>query len=186
MTGLARVFDAAFPPQAAPPGCTGVLGYIGGRRATNVWTLAEWDRFSHLVQFPAYVPDLTSESGIGAAIQACGLARDLGWAPFQPERRVIVVDLETQVVRAWYASFAAEVEQQGFTAVAYGSLSTVLENAAAAVWAAGWDGRAVLLAGQTIHAHQYTASNSFDKTSIDFSVIDEWLFDRGGQGPRHA
>ena len=181
MTGLYRVFDAATPPVQAPPGCQGVLGYIGGKRAAHVWTLAEWQRFAVLVQFPAWVPDLTAEQPVPSAVAACHTMQSIGWAPFQAAKRVIVCDLETDVARGWYAQFAAEVEQQGFTSVAYGSLSTVLENAAADVWVAAWDGSATLLAGQTIHAHQYAAGQS-----LDFSVADEWLFARGGQGPRHT
>src|SRR5271166_890489 len=136
MTGLHRVFDAAYPPQTAPPGCDGVLGYIGGGRATHVWTLAEWDRFADLRQFPAYVPDFTTEDPTTAATSAAILMKERGWAPFQPDRRVVVCDLETLIERGWYQQFAAEVEQLGFTAVAYGSLSMVLENAASEVWAA--------------------------------------------------
>lgn len=179
--GLHWVFDAAYPPAAAPPGCTGVLGYIGGKRAANVWTLEEWQRFGRLVQFPCYVPDLAAEKPGFAALNACLFAKHLGWAPWQSAKRVIVCDLETEVVPAWYAQFAGEVEHQGFTACAYGSLSTVLGNAASDVWAASWDGSAVLLPGQTIHAHQYQAGQS-----VDLSVVDDWLFARGGQGPRHT
>ena len=178
---LHRVFDAARPPQTAPPGCDGVLGYIGGMRAAHVWTLAEWQRFAGLVQFPAYVPNVSVEAPVEAAIAACTGAKAFGWAPWQQAKRVIVCDLETEVVRGWYAQFAGECEQQGFTACAYGSLSTVLENAAADVWAASWNGSATLLAGQTIHAHQFEATSV-----VDFSAVDDWLFARGGQGPRHT
>lgn len=181
MTGLYRVFDAAYPPAAAPPGVQGVLGYIGGGRATHQWKLTEWDRFARLVQFPCYVPDFSTETAQTAADSAVMLMKESGWAPFQTPRRVVVVDLETLNERNWYAAFASRVETQGFTAAAYGSLSTVLENAAGDVWAAAWDGSATLMSGQTIHGHQYTASNA-----IDYSVVDDWLFARGGQGPRHA
>ena len=181
MTGLSRVFDAAFPPQAAPPGVTGVLGYLGGPRAAHVWTLGEWQRFGTLLQFPCWVPATATDNPVQSAIQACNAAKELGWAPMQAAKRVIVCDLETEVVRAWYAMFAAEVEQQGFTSVAYGSLSTILANAASDVWVAAWDGTPALLPGQTVHAHQYFAGNT-----LDYSVCDEWLMARGGQGPRHA
>lgn len=184
--GLFRVFDAATPPKTAPPGCQGVLGYIGGLRATRIWLLEEWDWFAHLVQFPAWVPDVHSESPVVSANLACNAAEKLGWAPWQADKRAIVCDLETDIARGWYAQFAGEVEQRGFTSVAYGSLSTVLENAAAEVLAAGWDGAAVLLPGQTIHGHQYQANVPFEGTEVDFSVVDGWLFARGGQGARHT
>ena len=63
---LYRVFDAAYPPPAAPPGCTGVLGYIGGSRAAHVWPAKAWLPFRNLRQFPCWVPALTdnpSEAG---------------------------------------------------------------------------------------------------------------------------
>ena len=180
MTGLARVFDAEFPPAEAPPGCAGVLGYLGGGRAANVWTLEEWDRFAHLIQFPAWVPD-PIENPAATAARAGVALRSLGWAPWQDNRRVIVCDLETEIEPGWYQSFASGISAQGYTAVAYGSLSTILANAAADVWVAAWDGDPVLEPGQTIHAHQYQAS-----ASVDFSVVDDWLMARGGQGPRHT
>jgi hypothetical protein len=186
MTGLAYMFDAASPPAEAPPGMAAVLGYIGGGRATNIWTLAQWQPFARLRQFPAWVPDFAAEQPIQSAIDASTAACKLGWASFQPDRRAIVCDLETLTERAWYASFAAETEQQGFTAVAYGSLSTVLDNAAAQVIVAAWPGPEQWIPGQTIHGHQYAAGISFGGTQVDYSVIDSWLLDRGGQGPRHT
>jgi hypothetical protein len=181
MIGLHRVFDAAYPPATAPPGVDAVLGYLGGQRAAHTWTLPEWDRFRHLRQYPCYVPDTTAESPLTAAYRAAVAAKGLGWAPFQPDRRVIICDLETQIVPGWYQQFAAELEQQGFTAAAYGSLSTILANAAAAVWVAAWDEMAQLLSGQTLHAHQYAALAAWD-----LSVADDWMWSRAGQGPRHA
>lgn len=29
------------------------------------------------------------------------------------------------------------------------------------------------------------ANAPFANTQVDYSVVDEWLFSRGGQGPRH-
>ena len=72
-----------------------------------------------------------------------------------------------------------------FTPVAYGSLSTVLMNAAVDVWAASWNGEAVVPPGQTIHGHQDQADVPFAGTRVDYSVVDAWLFERGGVGPRH-
>src|SRR5260370_24149620 len=81
--------DAAVPPHSAPPGIEGVMGYIGGPRATRVWTYADWLRFSHLRQFPIYAPDLSADP-VTQADQAVSEAKKLRWAAFmpQPERRV--------------------------------------------------------------------------------------------------
>jgi hypothetical protein len=185
---LYRVVDAAYPPGTPPPGCQGVLGYIGGSRATNVWTRDQWLPFAHLHQFPAWVP-ATTDNPVEAGQFAVRAARELGWAP-KPSvagwQRVIVIDLETIEDRAWYAQCAAAITGGGFIPVAYGSLSTVLANAASDVIAADWDGQAVIPPGQTIHGHQDQANVPYDGTQVDYSAIDEWLYDRGGVGPRHA
>lgn len=181
---LYRCFDAATPPAIAPPGCTAVLGYIGREHYTpHIWTLEEWGRFDLIRQFPAWVPDL-AEAPVIEASAAAAAARSLGWAPYQGNRRAVVFDFETADTaadRGWWAACAFELKRQGFAGVLYGSLSTVLANAASYVWAAAWDNSATLLPGQTIVAHQYQ-----DAGSVDYSVMGQWLFDRGGRGPRHA
>jgi len=169
---------------APPPGAQGVLGYIGREgRTPHVWTLPEWDRFAHLKQFPAYVPDLTLP-GISEAQEAVKAAEALGWAPFQAARRAIVFDFETAqsaATRAWWQSCAAELEQLGFAGVAYGSLSTVFELAASYVLVADWDGSRALDPGQTVVGHQYLSMPAYD-----LSAFGQWLWDRGGEGPRHG
>ena len=181
---LYRVFDAAFPPATPPPGCQGVLGYIGGTRATHVWPAAAWLPFRALKQFPCWVPSTTDAPATSGHL-AIDAARKLGWAPGPTVGpRVIVCDLETLEDRSWYALWAAEVNAGGFVPVAYGSLATVLQNAASDVWAAAWDGQVNIPAGQTIHGHQDQANVAFGGTRVDYSAIDGWLYDRGGVGPR--
>jgi hypothetical protein len=183
---LYRVFDAAYPPPVAPPGCAGVLGYIGGSRAAHVWPASAWLPFRGLRQFPCWVPALTDAPGEAGQF-AVRAALELGWAPGpKVGPRVIVCDLETLEDRAWYALWASAVSAGGFVPVAYGSLSSVLGNAASDVWAAAWDGEQVIPAGQTIHGHQDQADVAFAGTRVDYSVVDSWLFERGGVGPRHA
>lgn len=180
---LIRVFDAARPPATAPPGCAGVLGYIGKPGFTpHTWSASEWRRFQHLKQYPVWVPDLAAEPALEARA-AVAAARTLGWAPHLPEprTRVIVCDLETRAVPAWYSIFAAEVSAGEFVSVAYGSLTTIAANLASDLWVAAWDGDPKLEPGQVIHAHQYQAGQA-----TDLSVADEWLSARGGVGPRHG
>jgi hypothetical protein len=178
---LYKVFDAAFPPAAAPPGAQAVLGYLGREGQTpHVWTLPEWQRFGHLRQFPAWVPDFTRDPG-AEADSAANAAMALGWAPHQSLPRAIVIDMETSVRRAWYAAIAARIGFRGFTPVAYGSLSTIFGNAASNNWVAAWDGIPVEQPGQDINGTQYAAGGA-----VDWSVIDSWLWDRAGEGPRHT
>jgi len=186
MTGIHRIFDAAYPPSSAPPGCDGVLGYIGGADAAHIWTPQEWQRFAHLIQFPCWVPNISASPGSQAAA-ALSAAIRLGWAAHNPAgwERVIIYDLEGLSNAKWWQQCAAGTAAGGFTAVAYGSLSSVLQNAAADVWGADWDDEVKLQAGQTIHGTQYESDIPFDGTLIDYSVIDNWLTVRGGVGPRH-
>jgi len=180
------VIDAARPPAYVPVDVDGVLGYIGGA-ATHVWAPGEWRPFAAVRQFPTWVAEL-KVSPTAQALAAARAAEALGWAAGLPgaETRVIVCDLETSVDVAWYANWAAAVGARGFVSVAYGSLSTVLGNAASDVLAADWDGIAAIPAGQTIHGVQYRANVSIGATVVDYSVFDGWLFGRGGRGLRHG
>ncbi len=185
-----RIMDAAVPPTTAPAGIEGVMGYIGGARATRVWTVAEWLRFQHLAQFPVYVPDLTAEPAAQAA-DACTRAMALGWASgmAEPGNRLIVIDMEASADRVFYARMALGIIGGGFTPGCYGSLSTVLENAASLVIAADWIGGQVippLPAGQTIVGLQWDANVVVEQTLVDYSVFSPALFARGGTGPRHG
>jgi hypothetical protein len=176
---LNHCFDAAHPPDKAPAHCDAVLGYIGGRDATHVWSLDEWDRFRHLRQFPAWVADITM-SPAAQARAAANTAHSLGWH----DGRAIIVDMETTIAREWYAEFAHTLHVERYLAVCYGSLSTVLANAANLVWIAAWDGKADLLPGQTIEAEQYAHDIPDGDTSYDLSIVSDVLMRHGGIGPR--
>jgi hypothetical protein len=180
---LHKQFDAAYPPTSAPPGCTVAAGYIGGSEAVNVWTPAEWQRFQALYQVPIWVPDTNADPRTEAN-DACAASKALGWAPHHADTRLIVFDLELAEVPAWYASLAAEVAAQGFQAVAYGSLSTVLANKAAVVWSADWDGDYALNPGQSIEATQYMTNVAWENTQVDYSAASEWWTVHCGIGPR--
>lgn len=186
--GLYRVIDAAWPPSSAPAyPVAGVLGYIGGDQATHVWSPAEWQPFAGVRQFPAWICD-TSRGPAAEAAAAAAAARALGWAAHLPDpgTRAIIGDMETAVAPGWWAAYAAQMTAEGFTAVCYGSLSTVLGNAASDNWIAAWDSVAALQAGQTIHGDQYAAGVSYDGAQVDLSIVDDWLFQRGGLGARHG
>jgi hypothetical protein len=185
-----KIMDAAVPPLTAPSGIEGVMGYIGGPRAARIWTVPEWLRFQHLRQFPVYVPDITHPAA-PQALDAVAEAKKLGWAAHMPEpgNRVIIFDLEAEANRAWYAAAAAIVTGAGFTPGCYGSLSTVLKNAAELVIAAAWSGGSVIPpipAGQTIDGLQWEANVPLEQTMVDYSVFTPELFARGGIGARHG
>jgi hypothetical protein len=180
---LHKQFDAAYPPNSAPPGCTVAAGYIGGSEALNVWTFDEWQRFGNLYQVPIWVPDTDGDPRTEAS-EACAAARALGWAANWPERRLIVFDLEMAEVPDWFASVEAEVAAQGYQAAAYGALSTVLANKAAVVWSADWDEDYALDHGQAIEASQYAADIAWQDTQVDYSAVSDWWTAHSGVGPR--
>lgn len=180
------IIDAANPPAELPPNTAGVMGYIGGH-ATHVWTLAEWQPFAHVRQYPVWVADLTANplTQGEAAVKA---ALSLGWAPWQKGNgeRALVFDMETSANKSWWAQLTQAVSIRGFVPVCYGSLSTVTGNDAAAYILADWDGKAVIPAVEGGHGVQYLADAPYGGTEVDYSVFDAWLFARGGVGPRHS
>jgi len=185
---LHKVFDAAFPPNEAPPGAEGVLIYIGLHGFTpHVWTTEECLRFQHLRQFPTWLPDKGANPLVDAA-NAVATAKRYGWAahhsPLSTER-LLLCDVETSEIPAWYDTWSRVVNSAGFMPYDYGSLSNVLANAAYDVWAADWNGIPKLIPGETIHGDQYKAGILWEGTRIDLSVVDDSLFNRGGVGPRH-
>jgi hypothetical protein len=180
-TSLVRCFDAAFPPMDPPPGFGAALGYIGGPLAERAWSLAEWQRVGHLIQFPCYVPDL-EDSPSDQANDAVQLARRLGWR----YQRGIIGDLETEVNRAWWQVFAATILANGYVAVAYGSLSCLLQNAASCMWAADWNDIAAVPPGQAVWGSQYMANVAYQGTRLDLSVLHPELARLGGRGPREV
>ena len=175
MTGLHKVFDASYPPTLSRGSCEGVLGYIGRPGYTpHVWTPEEWNRLYHLVQFPCWLPDFSVHAGIEADLIAATL-NNYGW---HGDGLAVIIDYETRGLpeAPWHANLAdALAQKHGFTAVAYGSLLTVVQTEANHLWAADWDGNPRLdPAGQTVHAHQYLAG-----TAYDLSVADDWLMSHG-------
>lgn len=183
---LHKVFDAATPPASIPPGCEGVLGYVGGARATRIWTGGDWAPFADLGQFPCWVPPVDSDP-VTEAAGAVAAVKELGWAAFVPEpnTRVIVADLEVTDNPAWWERFANAVELAGFIAVAYLSFSAAAAEFATDLWEAHWDVVPRLDSGQTIHAKQFQAGVPYGNGFVDLSVADEWMMARAGRGPRH-
>ena len=184
MSGI--VIDAAYPPPAIPPGVTGIMGYIGQRGlADHVWTPQQWSPFASIRQFPVWVPDFSEAPALegGTAVEA---ALALGWASHEADTRVIICDMETTINPSWYTMWAATVENSGFAPVCYGSLSTVLDNAADHNIIADWDGIKTIPPGQTIHGVQYAANVKAGGGTVDFDLFDGWLMARGGVGPRHG
>jgi hypothetical protein len=174
---LTRCFDASLQiPKSTPHGCDAVLGYIGGS-AVHVWTLGEWDRFSHLRQFPCWVADL----GTSATKQATGAAeaaKRLGWN----EGRAIVADMESATDPDWWDEWAGEVVKLRYQPTWYGSASVAGVYSAKYKWVAEFDNDPDLPKGWA--AKQYAANVNVAGGVVDLSVIGEALITHGGEGPR--
>jgi hypothetical protein len=179
---LHKIFDAAYPPKSIPAGCTGVMGYIGGANAYRTWTLADWAPFSGIRQFPVWVPDVHGSSTPAEAGRMAVAAADARAWVSSGGSRIIVCDLETTVDAVWYRAFAESVNAGGYYCVCYGSASTVKGNGASNVMTADYDGVAQLPAGTV--GKQYEANAAFGGTQVDYSVVGDWFFTRGGTGPR--
>jgi hypothetical protein len=176
------MFDAAFPPQTAPPGAQAVLGYVGGRgldRDTHVWTLPEWQRFADLRQFPAWACS-TEVGPEESALVACQLAGTFGW--HRNGTRALVGDMETRVDADWWRRFAASTVTAGMVPVCYGSASTVKGNKPARIFGAEWNNDPLIPYGWL--AHQYEGNVPFGGTLIDWSALTPEMLKLGGEGKR--
>lgn len=180
---LYRMFDASTPPGSPYPGSAAVAGYVGGS-TPHVWTLAEWQRFAELRQFPIWVgAGRTDGSADGAA--AVEAVRNLGWAPNMPNRRFIVLDMETEVDPGYINDFAAPVNDGGFWTLIYESLVAVDGNPVrGGIWLADWDGIASIPAVAGVIGVQYKPDVPYDGTQVDLSVISLDMLVHGGEGSR--
>jgi hypothetical protein len=176
------MFDAAFPPQTAPPGAQAVLGYVGGRgldRDTHVWTLAEWQRFAHLRQFPAWACNTDASPDTSGKV-AAGEAELLGWN--RNGSRALVGDMETQADPKWWSSFEIAVSSAGMVPICYGSASTVAGNKPHRTFGADWNGDQAIPEGWV--AHQYAGNLPYENTHIDWSSLTPEMLRLGGKGKR--
>lgn len=185
MTGTVKCFDAsAAIPREVPDGCKAVLGYIGtppGMErldyATHAWTLPEWQLFGHLLQFPCWVANLTSNaaaSGRAAAAEA----RRLGWH----HSRAIVGDFEAAHDPAWWDAWSAAVKDEGYKPVWYGSLTNAAAYDADLKWLALYDHIEEIPHGYA--AKQYAGSVTVPGGVVDLSVVGPQLLLHAGHGPR--
>jgi hypothetical protein len=177
-------FDASDQiPETAPQGFDSCLGYIGGA-ATHIWTLDEWDRFSHLRQFPAWVARFGNP--ITEANNAVAAAKALGWR----KQRAIIADMEAVIDVSWWNSFAAAISLMGFEPVWYGSLSVAGHYSAGPhhrwlKYEADWDGKPEIDPG--FAAKQYLAGiRTADGGLVDVSNIGDELYHMGGVGARRT
>lgn len=177
--------DASTPDLATlPEGTQVIAGYVGGD-TPHVWTVDEWNQFLTVnpsMRFlPIFVDDKASfPSGTDLAMAAVAAVRVRGWAPFQPNRRVIVIDAEENTNYEYYAEASDAIWSAGFVMVQYrsaGSVGNAQQNPPDLTWVAvpgQPKPRAMIWAG-----YQYLWSKEWDT-----DVFSEYVFNSCGVGPR--
>lgn len=183
---LYRAFDASVPPPGPFPGSDAVMGYLGPETNTpHVWSVAEWQRFAALRQFPIWV-GAGRTNGPGDGTVAADMMHSLGWKPFAAVRRFLIVDMESEVNPEYVNGLADAVNSAGYDTVVYESESAVDGNPVrSGIWLADWNGIASIPRIPGVIAVQYYPDLAYAGTQIDLSVISEDMLAHGGEGPRH-
>jgi hypothetical protein len=180
---LVLAFDAAYPPAVAYPNTKAVFGYLGGN-AVNVWSLADWLRFQHLVQFPTWV-GAGEDSPEAHGINAVAAMHGRGWRPGDRNRRMIMLDFETEVDPSWIDTFASQIWRGGYQTGVYGSASTIVDNPPKeGRWIALYNGEKNLPDISGAIGHQFAADVPWESTQVDLSVVTTGMLAYGGLGAR--
>ena len=184
---LSRMFDAAWPPATAYPGCQAVAGYIGPVDGTpHVWTPQEWGRFAGLTQFPIWV-GAGRFDGTADGLAAADAMHALGWRPGSPNRRACVLDMEGHVSPGYVNAFGAQLWQAGYQTFIYEDEQALGGNPVKeGIWLALWDGTADLPPFAAVLAHQYAPDVPWQGGAVDLSVVTAQMLAHGGVGARTA
>ena len=136
---LVKIADSAWPP-AAYPAVDGWGFYIGGN-TPHVWTPQEVTELKKHVRYllPIFTssnPNVSQVAANAASIVASCTALGM------PKGKLVAVDLEAAVNRAYMAGLDYTVSLAGWKLVAYGQLSTVTGNPepSGGYWVGQWDG----------------------------------------------
>ena len=181
---LYRGFDASLDiPKTVPAGFDAVFGYVGGVRATHVWTLDEWRRFHALRQFPIWVDDVETSDPKKAAELCAAAVKSLGWR--HNHTRIVWLDAETKVNPQWVNTFGGELYREGYIYGVYGSADFVSKTRAPNLWVANAAVNPDLSGLQGALAYQV----NFDVKlpgggTVDINILGEDLMNLGGVGPR--
>lgn len=177
--------DASVPNKATVPHGTQVIaGYVGGN-TPHVWTVDEWNQFltvNNQMRFlPIYVDNNNMfANGTELAKAAVSAVKARGWAPFQANRRVIVIDAEENTNYQYYSDASDAIWSAGFVCVQYrsaGSVGNEQENPPDLTWVAvpgEPKPNAMIWAG-----YQYLWGKTWDT-----DVFSEYVYNGCGVGPR--
>ena len=184
--GLYRMFDAAYPPVQPFPGCQAVAGYIGGN-TPHVWTLAEWQRFAGLVQFPIWT-GYQRTNGAADGQAAAQLMHQLGWNPGSPYRRAVILDMEDEPNGAYGDGFGSAVWAAGYQTFVYEDLARLLAGGnppKEGYLVADWTNVPSIPPYDNVVGCQYAGNVPWEGGAVDLSVITDQMLAHGGTGGRH-
>lgn len=166
MSELIHGRDAAFPENLM--GYTGViLGYTGGARAFNPWTLPQWELFTENEKIPIWV----AGNGPGSeSLDSLAMLKRLD----VPKGCVTLLDMEARIDKYYVAHYGEVLQDAGYKVWVYGSTSTVFDNPQL-------NGYAV--ADPTGGAHMYPhpgvrMTQCAFGAKYDHDVIREWVLDQ--------
>jgi|SRR5215469_9226375 len=179
--------DASRPDVATLPSGTQIIcGYVGGD-TPHVWTLDEWNEFLEVdsaVRFlPIYVDSNASfNSGTDLAKAAVNAVKERGWAPFQANRRVIVIDCEENTNYEYYSEASDAIWTAGFVMVQYrssGSVGNDQQSPPDLTW--------VAVPGQPKPKAQIWAGYQYHwGKEWDLDTFTQYVYDGCGRGLRHS
>jgi hypothetical protein len=132
--------DAALPGKPLPAGTQILCAYVGipheptSPDAYHLWAGAEWNEYIEkqpdLRLLPIYVHNYADGHPTQDGQNAVAAVSELGWSANlpAPNRRFIVVDMETMIDPAYFYEMCQAIYDGGFRAVPYGSASTIRHN----------------------------------------------------------
>lgn len=179
MKPLVLMIDSEFALHRgiAPAGVTATAFYLASPRAAHPWAPHEVAAITTRYRLPIYVAplglaQLGTGQGIADAHSAAVQLRALGirGRRIARRRRVVALDVETQVAPAYVAGFAEQLAAEGYATMPYGSAWSLFANPVCrGYWAAAWDGTPAEYPHPGVIATQYTNA---PLRGYDLSVIN--------------
>ena len=167
MPNIIKMEDAAHPGAMK---ADIIAGYIGGSKATHIWTDAEWARFAGTKKLPIYVSSEAlggNGNGVNDGFDCMRKLYSLG-VPKQP----VALDMETRVDAAYVTGFNRVLSWAGYLVWVYGSKDFVFRNPAChGYWVADFTGFPHMVDHADVRATQYETS-----TGVDLSEVKLWQY----------
>lgn len=187
--------DSSDPGSALPPWPVSIIaGYVGDPTlpgppdTPHIWTATQWNTLLEASKgaarlLPIYTHNYPGDP-VADARNAADACQELGWAANLPgdQRRIIALDLEIFVDRAYVSALEASIYELGFAAMPYGSNYYDLQNPPGIGWWVALPvSRAPRWLGPGVQGVQWQLGGAWDR-----SVFSQRVYDGCGIGPRHG